>query len=553
MDFDFLQKIIFVFVVAVDLTLGISVFLSDKKNKRNIWFFIVSLLIVLWVSSSYLVYHPVGTTISLTLARLNFAFVSLWVISIYFFIKNFPKPQNKAIGVYDILVVATGVFISLCAVFTDLVISNIVIKDGSVNWYMGPADFMLYVYSVVIAIMILVSLYRNYQSCLKVEKIRIMMMLWGAIIVAILNLLFNILIPAIWPKLNIYWVGDYSFVFFLGLTAYAVVKHQLFNIKVLATESAVIVLSLLLFVQIFTSSNSTEQIVKVLVWILATYVGLLLIRGVRIEVRQREELEHLTKKLEEANSHLRELDQMKDDFLGMASHELNTPLAAIEGYLSMILEEGMGGELQPQTREYLNRIFSSSQRLSAIVKDLLNVSRIESGRIHLLYAEVQIEDLVKQAVAEIDPKVKEKKHTTCLELPAEPLPKTWVDPTRITEVLLNLLGNAVKYTDESGHIEIGAKQKSNNILIWVKDNGKGIPKDRADRVFAKFTQVDVLKDEVKGTGLGMYISQKFVELHKGKIWFDSDGSGKGTTFFVTLPITKNKPYDPNDGDGPILH
>ncbi|MCX6808174.1 MAG: HAMP domain-containing sensor histidine kinase [Candidatus Berkelbacteria bacterium] len=280
---------------------------------------------------------------------------------------------------------------------------------------------------------------------------------------------------------------------------------------------------------------------------------MLLIRSVKDEIGQRQKIQKIAKRLEEANTHLEELDKIKDDFLSMASHELNTPIAAIEGYLSMILVEKMAGEIPAKVRQYLESVFTSSQRLAHLVKDLLNVSRIEGNRIHIIYEEKPIVDIIKQSIMEIDPKVKEAHHTLTFHEPKKKIPATYLDVTRVTEVLINMLGNSCKYTDPGGKIEINVVSDDQKVVVSVADNGKGIPKERNQAVFEKFSQVDVLKDEVKGTGLGMYISKRFIELMKGKMWFHSDGEGKGTTFYFSLPLLTKKPYDPHDGEGAVLH
>jgi hypothetical protein len=306
--------------------------------------------------------------------------------------------------------------------------------------------------------------------------------------------------------------------------------------------------------------------------LLVLYGSYILIKSVKHEIAQKEEIQKLAFKLEDANKHLEELDELKDNFMSMASHELNTPISAIEGYLSMILDEHMGGELNETHKKYLISVYESSKRLAALVRDLLNVSRIESNRIHLIYEEVQMEDIINQAVMEVGSKIKEMKHTLIFNKPSTPLPKTWFDKARITEVLINLLGNSIKYTESGGKIEVGAKSDDQNITVWVKDNGQGIPKEKQAHVFEKFGQVNVLKDQVKGTGLGLFISKNLVELHKGKIWFESpacastsaratadrkatvgrEGEGRGTIFYFSLPVLKAKPVDEHEGEGAVI-
>jgi len=344
-----------------------------------------------------------------------------------------------------------------------------------------------------------------------------------------------------------------SGLFFILILSYSILKHKLLDVKVAGTVFFTVALMILLFIDIFLAKSKTEEFFRIVAFLVGVGISYVLIKSVQQEIIQKEKNASLAVRLEEANTNLKELDKTKDDFLSMASHELNTPIAAIEGYLSMILVEGLGGKIPDKARKYLDSVFQSSQRLAHLVKDLLNVSRIESDRIHIIYEESQIIDLINQAVMEIGSKVQEKHHTLTFKQAKAKMPTTWLDKTRITEVLINIIGNSVKYTPENGAIDIKVVHDDDKLVISVADNGKGIPNDRNAAVFEKFTQVDVLKDEVKGTGLGMYISKRFIELHKGKIWFHSDGAGKGTTFFFSLPIYAKKPYDPFAGEGSVLH
>jgi signal transduction histidine kinase len=368
-------------------------------------------------------------------------------------------------------------------------------------------------------------------------------------------LLYSIGILAFLPayRIPIPPIPFFSGLFFIIILSYAILKHKLLDVKAASAAFFTFANLIILFIDIFLAKSTNELIFRILAFIVMVAVGYLLIKSVQREIEQKEKIQTLAKDLREANVHLKELDKTKDDFLSMASHELNTPIAAIEGYLSMILVEGLGGKIPDKARKYLDSVFQSSQRLAHLVKDLLNVSRIESDRIHIIYEECQIVDLINQAIMEIGSKVQEKHHTLIFKQAEAKMPTTWLDKTRITEVLINIIGNSVKYTPEHGTIEVKVVHDDDKLVVSVSDNGKGIPNNRNDAVFQKFTQVDVLKDEVKGTGLGMYISKRFIELHKGKIWFHSDGADKGTTFFFSLPIYAKKPYDPFDGEGSVLH
>lgn len=552
-DINFIQRFFLIVVFGLALLLGVSVLLANFRTKTNRYFFWMVCSFCFLLLTAYLVYYPGFEAYANILGRLNFAFIAITLVSILFFVFNYPI-STKKYSVLGLSAVILGSIIAILSVFTPFLVSSANIVNSSVKLQLGNFQYVLYIYTIMVVIIALYHLIRAYIVADRVTKFRILFPLIGAGLVALFNIIFNIIVPSIYPNFSQFWIGDYSIIFFLVLTAYAILKHQMFNIKVIATQAAVIIISLALLVEVSLSSNITEGLIVGTIWAIATYGGILLIRSVKNEIQQKEKIQKLAKDLEEANVHLKELDKIKDDFLSMASHELNTPIAAIEGYLSMILVEKLAGEIPPKAKKYLESVFQSSQRLAGLVRDLLNVSRIESGRIHLLYEQKQIEDIIGQAIMEINSKVREAHHTLTFEKPKTKLPLTWLDATRVTEVMINILGNSIKYTEPGGKIDVKVVNDDGKIVVSVSDNGRGIPKERQSVIFEKFTQADVLKDQAKGTGLGMYISKRFIELHGGKLWFHSDGiAGKGTTFFFSLPIHKEKPFDPNEGEGGVLH
>lgn len=535
------------------LSLALLVYLKAERNKGNIFFSLMTITLGFVVAANfYSLTSKHSETSTLFWIRAVMFFVPFLMLFLYYFAQTYLSDfQFKTRNFLWLLI---GSLIVAIVNVTPISYISVSINDlGQIVPKTGPGLALNSLQILPLFTLAIIAMLRNAKQAHNPSDSRkIKYELWLLLFCFGLQVITSFVIVLAFNYTDLVPVGSFLILLFTIWTTISIFRFKYFNIKIFSTFGFSAILAILMLAEVFTASGWQEVMFRIAVFLAVSFVGWQLIKSVRHEIKQKEELEMLTGKLREANMHLKELDKMKDDFLSMASHELNTPLAAIEGYLSMMLDEGMGGKLEPKTHDYLTRIYKASERLSSIVKDLLNVSRIESGRIHLIYAESQVEDILKQAAAEIDPSLKEKKHHICMELPSKPLPRTWIDITRITEVVINFLGNAVKYTDEGGHIEVGAKEEKGNIVIWVKDNGRGIPKDKASQVFEKFTQVDVLKDEVKGTGLGMYISQKFTELHHGKIWFESEGDGKGTTFFCSLPIVKSKPFDPYEGEGEVL-
>lgn len=545
------DTIILFAVGLVIITLAGVVLFSNSKSRSNQSFAGICFSMVLWLVSNQLSNTMTNYETVLLLNKLIFAAITLLSYFLFYFSLTFPEDNHVfAKKRFALSIPAITVFLLS---LTNLVVKDVIIKENISEVVFGSFSFLFAASFLGYVVFAFYFLVKNFVSSSGTKRQQIRFVLLGLFLSIFLGLITNLILPFIFNNFSATTFGGYFVIFFAVFTAYAILKHHLMDIKVILTETATIIVILALLVQTLLSENITRGLINGTVLVLVSFGGYLVIKSVLREIKQKEQLQTLTTQLKEANVHLKELDKTKDDFLSMASHELNTPIAAIEGYLSMILVEGLGGKIPDKARKYLDSVFQSSQRLAHLVKDLLNVSRIESDRIHIIYEESQIIDLINQAVMEIGSKVQEKHHTLTFKQAKAKMPTTWLDKTRITEVLINIIGNSVKYTPENGTIDIKVVNDDDKLVISVADNGKGIPNDRNAAVFEKFTQVDVLKDEVKGTGLGMYISKRFIELHKGKIWFHSDGAGKGTTFFFSLPIYAKKPYDRFAGEGSVLH
>ncbi|MCL4367090.1 GAF domain-containing sensor histidine kinase [Patescibacteria group bacterium] len=243
-----------------------------------------------------------------------------------------------------------------------------------------------------------------------------------------------------------------------------------------------------------------------------------------------------TQQLKVANQRLRELDKLKDDFVSIASHELRTPMTAIKSYLWMALHRP-DIQLSEKMHRYLNRSYLSTERLINLVNDMLNVSRIESGRVEIKPQGFDIVALSDDVLTEVQAKAEEK-HLQ-VEVVAEKLPPVFADPDKVHQVLLNLIGNAMKFTPDQGTITVSFFSDGKVIETSVKDSGVGISKEDLSRLFQKFGRLDnsyVAAATTGGTGLGLYISKSLIDLMGGTIKATSEGQGKGTTFTFSLPI-----------------
>jgi GGDEF domain-containing protein len=242
---------------------------------------------------------------------------------------------------------------------------------------------------------------------------------------------------------------------------------------------------------------------------------------------------------------------MKSEFVSVASHELRTPLAAIKNAVQLMLS-GKTGEINENQLIFLSMAERNINRLTNILNDLLNLSRIESGKIELKFGNLELEGVIELTASSLRPQADVKSIPIEVEI-SKPLPAVYGDPEKIEQILTNLIGNAIKFTPEGGKIFVSAKHLpkekeegyGDKVAVSVKDTGIGIPTEHLESIFEKFHQVESsLHRSVSGTGLGLAITKGLVEAHQGKIWVESEVE-KGSTFTFTLPLAEGERREPH--------
>lgn len=255
----------------------------------------------------------------------------------------------------------------------------------------------------------------------------------------------------------------------------------------------------------------------------------------KFNVKLTKEVERATHELKQANEELKTLDQAKSDFISIASHQLRTPLTVIKGYGSMMLE-GSFGKMPAPIEDNMRKIYDSNERLINLVEDLLNVSRIESGRLQFNWEVGQLEEMVTSVVEELTPNATKKGLTFKYQAPTKSFPSIKLDKTKLRQVAINLIDNAIKYTEKGG-LTVTLTKEADKLKFCVSDTGTGIKPEGMSSLFKKFSRgekTSVLHTE--GTGLGLYVGKMMVEAHGGRIWAESDGEGKGSRFCFELPL-----------------
>ncbi len=250
-----------------------------------------------------------------------------------------------------------------------------------------------------------------------------------------------------------------------------------------------------------------------------------------------EKIKESAVELEVALREAQTANQSKSEFLASMSHELRTPLTAILG-LTEVLQEEYFGKVNNKQKEYLNDIHDSSQHLLSLINDILDLAKIEVGKMELERGPVVVKKLLENSLVMI--KEKAGNHSIKLEIDLAPEIEglnIQADERKLKQIIFNLLSNAAKFTPDKGHIQLSAKCEDGKLVVVVTDDGIGIPPEKQEQVFDEFYQGQSgLKDKTPGTGLGLPLSRKMVKMHGGELWCESEGEGKGSRFVFTLPL-----------------
>jgi len=538
------NKILVLLIDFVGVWLAAIVYRQQPRRKLNKIFVWMVILMFFWVNFAYFARLIGREQPSLSLLSLRIAWVvtPLLFVFLYAFVVCLVNKEKK----YEVLnriVYLLGGISSLLVGFTDLIVKGARFTDGNLTIIYGKG---MLPFLGAVSFFIGATLYvffREYLGLSPKEKIRMEYLLVGIFIFYLANILFNIFLPIVLGVVYLYWIGDYSAIFLLGFIVYAIVKRELFGVKVVLTTFLVVLIAILLFLDaVFFTQKLSFQILKGISLVIFLFFGHLLIKSILKEIERRKEIEKISAELHRAYRELKKLDTAKTEFLSIASHQLRTPLTIIKGYISMILE-GSYGKVSERAKKPMKNIFESNERLIRLVNDLLTVSKMETGKIEVEFEKASIEEIISSLIAELQIKAKEKGLSLKFVKPKSPLPEVLVDKAKIRQAIFNIIDNAIRYTNNGGVTVKVKSQKSNlktdkeSLLIEISDTGEGMTKEEVSKLFVSFSRGSAgTKFWVEGAGLGLYIAKKFIDFHNGKIWAESPGKGKGSTFYIELPL-----------------
>lgn len=521
------------------LYLGFLVYFHDNKSVTNRIFFIQTIITSVWSVFSYIsIVAPAYQ--SLFWIRLVLLMAVPHVFVFFLFVMNFPN-QALVISKKSFSFLLGWMYILMFLTQTPYVFETVLIKDGSAVPQPGQLIPYFAISLVIVVAITFFLIFRKYRRSPETEKKQWLAISAGLVVTYSLLIGFIFLATVLFSDTS---YVPYSSLFIIPMfigASYAILRHKFLNVKVFTTELFSFSLVFISIWQVLLAKTLLATIFQVLVTGFLLFFSILLVRSVFGEVKQREETERLSKRLEEANKKLVDLDKAKSEFLSVASHQLRTPLTAIKGYMSMLLE-GDFGPIDPKQKDTMNIIYDSSQRLVELIADLLDLSRIESGTMEFNFDAVDLCKIVDSVIEEVRPKTEAHNLYLYFDNINRSCPMIRADAEKLRQVVINLIDNAVKYTTKGG-VTVRLQKVGSKLQFSVSDTGIGIDPADQSKLFQKFFRTDAANEITReGTGLGIYVVQKLVDAMGGKIWFESPGLGKGTSFYVTFNIP----------DGPIV-
>lgn len=347
--------------------------------------------------------------------------------------------------------------------------------------------------------------------------------------------------------------GLFGTTIFMGFMGYLIVQFKAFNIKLLKAQALMVTLAILIGALYFYVTETGGRILILINLALAAGFGYMLVKSVKKEVEQKEELEVANKKIKVAYFKLEELDKAKAEFTSLANHQLKHAPTSIKSLLGMFLE-GDYGNVPDNQLVALKNINVANERQIRLADDLLQIIKMESNKVQLDFQKQRIEDVCQGVYDNLSATAKERSLKLSYEKPEQALPEVLFDKSKVFEAIFNFVDNAIKYTKEGGvavkaEVSPSSNYKPQNsddvdkepirgsvIRVTVSDTGSGISKENLGQLFAKFSRKDTAKLNSGGTGLGLYLVKLNIEAHGGRTWAESDGEGKGSRFIMELPI-----------------
>ncbi len=530
--------------------LGFVIFFNNPKSITSRSFLLFSLVTVFWGIANYLSYQAKEPDTIILFLRLVIASAVWHAFTFFQLAYVFPEEKIKFPRLYKFLLVPAVVLSSIINL-TPLSFSKIKELSPAADQVSivekGPGMLFFIILVIFLVLGGIFLLIKKIRKANGIQKKQLKFVFFGFVLTFSLLFAFNFFLPAVFDIVRLIPLGAIFILPFVAFTAYAIFRHHLLNVKVIATEGAAFLLTIVSLFEVILSNDINVLLFRSAIFVLTLIFSIFLIRSVLHEVEQREELQRLTEELKTKNVQLDELSHFKTQLLSLASHQVKSPLAAMKGFVSLIMDGTYGemndkdGKTNDKIKEALGKVRKSADDLVALINTLLDLRKVEEGKMDYQFAAVDLVGIVSGVFEGLKPLAAQKKlEFTCIVPPEKIMISA--DATKLQQVIQNLADNAIKYTPSSndagqaGYVKVAVEKKEGTVVVSVRDSGLGISSDLLPHLFEEFVRDEKVKQKILGTGLGLYIARKIVEAHHGKMWAESGGEGKGSQFYVELTV-----------------
>lgn len=527
----------------ISLILVIFIFKSSYKLLASKILFITILLLCFWIFADLIIWATNNPKVTMFLWSLVNMIEPIIYAGILYFLYVFVS--QKDMNFYKKLLLILLLIPTILLTSTHFSLLGYDLTNCDRDAIEGPLVYYNYLVEIFLIFWILFFATKRFFSAKDQEsKQKILYVTLGAL-GFLIAFAFGNIIGSLFDAYSIggdnsWAIGQYGLFgvpIFLGYLTYMIVRFRIFNIKLIATQALVWATGLLVGAQFLFIETALSRILNGATLVFVVIFGYLLIKTVKKEVMQREQLQILSEQLFDANEKLKGLDKLKTEFLSLASHQLRSPLTAMKGYSSMLIE-GDFGEINPKAKDAVERIFQSTMNLTKIVEDFLNVSKIEGGGMKYEMAPFSLAEIARDMSKDLSITAGQKGLKLNFESDSDTDCTVNGDKEKIRQVVLNFIDNSIKYTKE-GTVNVSVKKAGNKVVFSVKDTGMGMTPEIKATLFQKFARGDGARMNTGGSGLGLYLAKEIIEAHKGIVDVTSEGPSKGSTFSFTLDAIKS--------------
>ena len=525
----------------IALLVGMFVFINNRKLLLNQLLLIISICFSFWALANLILWTNIHSDFLLFVWIFLAVFSSLIsIFSIYFmYVFLYKHDISFSLKLVFLLLLAPVLMLAN----TDLSLSGFDITNCDAFMFEGII-FKIYHTSLGVLAMlwIFVLLIKNYFKSAPEFKKQILLM--GTGIEFFLFSFFTLVFFAsyltgigILPDSSLEMYGLFGMIVFMVFIAILIVQFKVFKVGLIAPQVLVVALVVLIGSLLFVVKSLSAQIVSAGTLILVIILGFILVKSVKKEIKQREEIEKLAVNLEKANGRLKILDKQKSEFVSIASHQLRSPLTSIRGYISM-MQEGSFGTLSAKMIDPLKRINDSTAMMASSIEDFLSVSRIESGNMKYEYSDFNLRDQAEHIVDDLRQEAIKKGLLLMFRTNISCQGIVHADIGKTQQIIHNLINNSLKYTPK-GTITVYLHDDKKRKLLFIEiiDTGIGMSQVTIESLFEKFSRASNANSvNIKGTGLGLFVAREMARAMKGEVTAHSEGEGKGSHFIFTIPF-----------------